>query len=100
VLEWLAGAPQFFQQLAGGPVLTPKARPQIERDRFGEEWVIDFERRRLHDEERRPELAKRVEWIANTLGDGAGYDIASFNPDESPGSMRPNTVQTEPRRSG
>jgi len=52
--------------------------------RLGEEWVVDFERRRLHDEERRPDLAKRVEWIADTRGDGAGYDIASFNPDASP----------------
>jgi uncharacterized protein DUF3883 len=25
-----------------------------------------------------------VEWIADTRGDGAGYDIASFNPDASP----------------
>lgn len=52
--------------------------------RLGEEWVLDFERRRLHDEEQRPDLAKRVEWIADTRGDGAGYDIASFGSDESP----------------
>ena len=52
--------------------------------RLGEEWVAEFEQRRLHDEERRPDLAKRVEWIADTRGDGAGYDIASFNPDASP----------------
>ena len=51
--------------------------------RLGEEWVVEFEHRRLHDEERRPDLAKRVEWIANTRGDGAGYDIVSFNRDES-----------------
>jgi hypothetical protein len=51
--------------------------------RLGEEWVLDFERRRLHDEARRPDLAKRVEWIADTRGDGAGYDIASFDADES-----------------
>lgn len=52
--------------------------------RLGEEWVLDFERRRLHDEAKRPDLAKRVEWIADTRGDGAGYDIASFDADESP----------------
>ena len=51
--------------------------------RLGEEWVVDFEQRRLTDEERRPDLAKRVEWIAATRGDGAGYDITSFNRDES-----------------
>ena len=40
--------------------------------------------RRLHDDERRPDLARRVEWIADTRGDGASYDIASFNHDASP----------------
>ena len=50
----------------------------------GEEWAQEFERRRLHDVERRPDLAKRVEWVAQTQGDGLGYDIASFNSDESP----------------
>lgn len=52
--------------------------------RLGEEWVVDFERRRLHDEAKRPDLAKRVEWISDTRGDGAGYDVASFHADESP----------------
>lgn len=52
--------------------------------RMGEEWVVEFEQRRLHDEERRPDLARQVEWIADTRGDGAGYDVASFNADESP----------------
>lgn len=52
--------------------------------RMGEEWVVEFEQRRLHDEMQRPDLASKVEWIADTRGDGAGYDIASFNRDESP----------------
>lgn len=52
--------------------------------RLGEEWVVEFERRRLHDDERRPDLANRIEWISESRGDGAGYDIASFNRDESP----------------
>lgn len=51
--------------------------------RLGEEWVVDFEQRRLTDEEKRPDLAKRVEWIAATRGDGAGYDVTSFNRDDS-----------------
>lgn len=52
--------------------------------RLGEEWVVDFEKRRLHDVAKRPDLARRVEWIADTRGDGAGYDVASFDGDESP----------------
>lgn len=51
--------------------------------RLGEEWVVEFERRRLHDEEKRSDLAGKVEWTADTRGDGAGYDITSFNSDES-----------------
>lgn len=52
--------------------------------RFGEEFVLEFERRRLHDKAKRPDLAKKIEWIAQTRGDGAGYDIASFNIDSTP----------------
>lgn len=52
--------------------------------RFGEEWVLEFEQRRLHDDEARPDLARKIEWISETRGDGAGYDIASFNADETP----------------
>lgn len=46
--------------------------------RLGEEWVLELEQRRLHDVERRKDLAQRVEWVADTRGDGLGYDIASF----------------------
>lgn len=52
-----------------------------ELGRRGEEFVLEFERRRLYDIERQPELAKRIEWTAREWGDGAGYDIASFNGD-------------------
>ena len=51
--------------------------------RLGEEFVFQLERRRLHDELKRPDLAKKVEWISEVIGDGAGYDIKSFNADES-----------------
>lgn len=51
--------------------------------RLGEEFVLEFERRRLHDDERRPDLAQKVEWTSQERGDGAGFDISSFNGDES-----------------
>lgn len=50
---------------------------------LGEEWVLEFERRRLHDRARRPDLSRRVVWVSKDEGDGAGYDIRSYNPDES-----------------
>jgi len=48
--------------------------------RRGEEFVVEFERRRLHNAGLR-ELSARIEWTAQARGDGAGYDIHSFNLD-------------------
>jgi len=48
--------------------------------RRGEEFVVEIERRRLHDGGHR-EFANRVEWTAQVSGEGAGYDIRSFNAD-------------------
>jgi hypothetical protein len=58
----------------------------VERDhrnrslgKAGEAFVLDIERRRLTDAER-PDLARKVRWIADEEGDGAGYDVLSFHP--------------------
>jgi hypothetical protein len=69
------------------------ARDAANRDlgRRGEEFVMEYERRRVHDVERKPELAKRIEWVSRDRGDGAGYDISSFNRD---GSIRLIEVKT------
>ncbi|HET9385591.1 MAG TPA: DUF3883 domain-containing protein [Gemmatimonadales bacterium] len=68
------------------------ARDAANRDlgRRGEEFVLEFERRRLHDDGRR-DLVRRIEWTAQTRGDGAGYDVQSFNAD---GSTRLIEVKT------
>ena len=42
--------------------------------------VFDFECARLIGEER-PDLARKVRWVAQEDGDGAGYDIHSFEHD-------------------
>jgi len=49
----------------------------------GEAFVVAAERRRLA-EEGRADLAANVVWTARDEGDGAGYDVASFNADGSP----------------
>ena len=51
-----------------------------ELGRAGEEAVLGFERWRLQAAGR-PDLADRVQWTAQERGDGAGYDIRSFEPD-------------------
>lgn len=59
----------------------PAARDHRNRalGRLGEEHVFHHERARLiaHD---RSDLARRMEWTSQERGDGAGYDIRSFDP--------------------
>lgn len=49
--------------------------------RNGEEWVLGYEGTRLEDESR-PDLAAKIDWVSNRCGDGTGYDILSFEPDD------------------
>ncbi|CAN7385021.1 DUF3883 domain-containing protein [Devosia sp. LjRoot16] len=44
----------------------------------GEEFVVDLERDRLSREDR-PDLARKVRWVAMEDGDGAGFDVLSFD---------------------
>ncbi len=46
---------------------------------LGEEQVFHHERARLTAADR-PDLARRIEWTSQEHGDGAGYDIKSFDP--------------------
>lgn len=46
--------------------------------RMGEQFSLDIERRRLLQAQR-DDLAARVEWVAETCGDGVGFDILSFD---------------------
>jgi hypothetical protein len=64
--------------------LVRKFNP-VERDfrnrklgRDGEELVLHFERQRLEGYDR-PDLARKIRWVSEEDGDGAGYDILSFD---------------------
>ncbi len=50
--------------------------------RAGEQFVIDFERARLRSLGKE-KLAESIEHISVTEGDGAGFDVLSFEPDGS-----------------
>jgi hypothetical protein len=59
----------------------------VERDlrnrslgRAGEEFVFEMERKKL-ERFQRPDLLKKIRWVSAEEGDGAGYDILSFEPD-------------------
>lgn len=59
----------------------PAARDTRNRQlgRAGEEAIFEFEQQRL-SEGGRKDLARKVRWVAKLDGDGAGYDILSFDP--------------------
>jgi hypothetical protein len=95
VINGLAERPGLFIETP--PILLPVAPRRedverlvrkfnpVERDfrnrklgRDGEELVLQFERARLKQWDR-PDLAKKIRWISEEDGDGAGYDILSFD---------------------
>jgi hypothetical protein len=51
--------------------------------RLGEQWVLGFEQNRLQDGGL-SELFQRVDWVSETLGDGADYDILSYDSEDRP----------------
>jgi hypothetical protein len=46
--------------------------------KLGEEFAVNVERHRLR-KVRRDDLAAKVEWVAETIGDGLGFDVLSFD---------------------
>jgi hypothetical protein len=46
--------------------------------RMTEEWVVGLEKHRLRSSGR-DDLARKVSWVSDAEGDGAGFDILSFN---------------------
>jgi hypothetical protein len=62
----------------------------------GEEWVVDLEREKLNRLGRH-DLAQGVMWVARDLGDGAGYDVASFHEDGRERLIEVKTTNYGPR---
>ena len=58
----------------------PALRDQLNRalGEAGEQHVYDYEQRKLFDADRK-DLSKKVRWVSKVDGDGAGYDIRSFD---------------------
>lgn len=61
----------------------------------GEEWVVSYERRRLVGAGR-ADLAERVRHVSVLDGDGAGFDVRSFDPC----SERERLIEVKTTRSG
>lgn len=58
--------------------------------RAGEELAFKYEKERLR-KEGKPDLAEKVKWISEDIGDGTGYDISSF---DANGTVRYIEVKT------
>ncbi|HEY4165230.1 MAG TPA: DUF3883 domain-containing protein [Reyranella sp.] len=104
----LAEAPVLFAETPPTPPpVRPSIRPSFERlarkfdpalrDQLnralgsaGEEYVFESEQQKLFNTGRR-DLARKVKWVSKDEGDGAGYDIRSF---EENGSERLLEVKT------
>ncbi|GAA6148398.1 DUF3883 domain-containing protein [Pseudooceanicola nitratireducens] len=59
--------------------------------RLGEERALAHERATLRDAGR-DDLARKVIWVSQEIGDGAGYDISSFTPDGTPRLLEVKTT--------
>jgi hypothetical protein len=59
--------------------------------RAGEERALEHERATLTEAGRR-DLARQIRWVADEDGDGAGYDIASFEADGRPRLLEVKTT--------
>jgi hypothetical protein len=61
------------------------ARDEANRQlgRTGEQWVLGYEHQRLQDAGQ-AELFQRVDWVSDRLGDGAGYDVLSYDAADQP----------------
>lgn len=72
----------------------PAARDARNRSlgRRGEELVLEFEKDRLRTAGR-DDLASKVDWVSETLGDGAGYDILSFTERGEPRLLEVKTTE-------
>jgi hypothetical protein len=82
------------------PWLSRRARriDFVERDaanrrlgRLGEEFVVEVERLRLR-QAGRDDLAAKVDWVSQSIGDGLGFDVLSF--EEADGAERLVEVKT------
>jgi hypothetical protein len=79
VLRWpIERIPERLRQLI--VKFDPVERDHHNRSlgRAGEAFVVDLERNRLNNGNR-ADLARKVRWTAAEEGDGAGYDVSSFN---------------------
>jgi Domain of unknown function (DUF3883) len=103
---WLGPPPEIMpEQEKSSPELErlvrkfdPAARDAVNRSLGieGERIVFEYEIHRLAASDRN-DLSKKVEWTSQARGDGAGYDIASFEVDGKPRLIEVKTTNGSAR---
>ncbi len=91
-----AGRRRSGVALTGGPLAALRDFQTRQLGAAGEEWVIQLERERLA-RAGRSDLADRIAWVSRDLGDGAGYDVASFRPDGRSRMIEVKTTNLGPK---
>ncbi|WP_229458242.1 DUF3883 domain-containing protein [Massilia glaciei] len=81
VMQVQSGAPRI--RLPRKIDFAAKDRANRQLGRIGEQWVLGYEQQRLQDAGL-ADLFQRVDWVSDRLGDGAGYDILSYDSAEKP----------------
>lgn len=91
-----AGGRRTSVALTGGQFSALRDFQKRQLGTAGEEWVVELERESLK-RSGRPDLADGVVWTARDVGDGAGYDVASFRADGSERLIEVKTTNLGPR---
>ncbi len=90
------GRRQTSVALTGGQFAALRDFQKRQLGTAGEEWVVELERESLK-RSGRPDLAAGVTWVARDIGDGAGYDVASFRHDGREHLIEVKTTNLGPR---
>jgi len=67
--------------------------------RNGEAWAIEYEKVRLGDDNRL-DLANKIDWVSDRLGDGLGYDILSYDISEGASKEQSRFIEVKTTNSG
>lgn len=76
------------------------SRDEVNRKwgRAGEQWVLGYEQQRLVENER-ADLYAKIDWVSDRLGDGAGFDILSYDTVDRPRHIEVKTTNGAQRSS-
>lgn len=67
--------------------------------RNGEAWAVEYEKVRLGDDNR-IDLANKIDWVSDRIGDGLGYDILSYDSSKGATTEQSRFIEVKTTNSG